>query len=142
MPDNIAFDPNSYIQQLPGSPFKLPLWYYPKEREDRTPTLSQMEEDIERYVEANIGDCLGNYEEFQTQFDIEETASPTAEATIKEDRVEIALDYPLDVNEKGKDRVITLQDFIAETKVPNGEISTVPTCSNINSFGDLKHCKT
>lgn len=120
LPDEIRLNPESYVQQLEGSPFILPYWYDINDG-DRIPQLEDMEEDIELYVEENIDACLGEFPEFQNQFVIERTALPEAKASISDNKVEIELDYPLDVTERGKDRIVTLQEFTTETRTKLGK---------------------
>lgn len=106
-----------------GSSADVPYWIYNKAPNSGNvitlaslrPTLPQMESDVKRWVEQEVGNCLDSYRAFKEQgFDVTE-GETTATVTIAPGAVRIALDHPLQVKHAGTES--TPRHFFVEIPV-------------------------
>lgn len=119
IPDYIRYDPTSYVQEA-GIGFRIPLWYY--KGETRMPSKQDMEQDISRYIENNVLDCIDGFLPFEDQFVIEELSSPRAETTIADDKVIVLLKYDILLKDEVNDRTFELNEYIAKSTSNLGDV--------------------
>ncbi len=93
--------------------FVVPFWYY--EGEDRTPSLTFMEKELQRYVYEHLNECLGELESFKGQYEIEEKEDFLPSITITEEEVIAKMKWPLALTSLG--RTTNIEDYIARLDV-------------------------
>lgn len=119
LPDKIKGDPNSYINGV----FDVPYWYF--DREDRMPSRTQMQKEIETYINQNIRTCLNNFESFKDEFEITEYANPSSEVIITDDKITTTVFYPIDIKNKKQDKITPMENTIATINSKLGETHKV-----------------
>ena len=115
VPDDIRFDPLSYVQQVPG--MITPYWYY--KGNDNSPDLSGMEEEISRYIAENVGDCLGGFEGFQEEFEIEQVGNIEATTFIMDEEIDVELQIPLNLKLVGQEQTEEINIKKSTTQILN-----------------------
>lgn len=94
LPPVIANNPYSYVEPMQAGLFKTPYWFY--KGEQRVPPLGEMEHQISRYVEKNLGSCLNSFTQFQNDFTIT-NATLAVKATIGLNDVTVEANLPLKI---------------------------------------------
>ncbi|MFC1697020.1 hypothetical protein ACFL1H_01695 [Nanoarchaeota archaeon] len=84
-------------------PLLIPSWFY--EGRDSSPTIKEIEEDINNYVRKNLRTCTDNLSAFKRIYDITELGSISPDAKITQNKIIIDLIYPLEI--KKKDSTVT-----------------------------------
>ncbi len=96
---------------------KLPYWYYLASPSDCTscsfsgniPTLQEMETMLAKYVERELPSCINNFDSLSDQYTIEQLANASADVSIRNENVEVNVDYPLRI--QLEDSTFTYQKF-------------------------------
>ncbi|PIN85883.1 hypothetical protein COV19_07370 [Candidatus Woesearchaeota archaeon CG10_big_fil_rev_8_21_14_0_10_44_13] len=114
VPESIRYDPTSFIAPTERSEIIVPYWYH--DGKTIAPTIKGMEEQISRYVNEHIGDCLRNFTAMKEQFDIRETGNITSKTTIGVNEVIITTKYPLNVGVRGTKELTRIATF--STSIP------------------------
>ncbi len=107
---------NTYEASIPldsKGAFVIPFWYF--EGEDRTPTLTFMEKELQRYVYEHLNECLGDLESFKDQYEIEEKEDFLPSITITEEEVIAKMKWPLALT--SLERTTHIEDYIARLDV-------------------------
>lgn len=118
VPDSVRLNPQSYVAAIPG--MITPYWYY--KGENRIPTKQEMESQISRYVEENIGECINNFQGMQDQFEVNSTGTMKAETKINDESVDITLTYPLTLKHRGTDRIEEVKKFPTTANIRLGKV--------------------
>ena len=102
IPNYITLTRDSYIDFIPGSDLKVPLWYYLGDL--RMPFLSQIENDIDQYIIENLPQCINNFEVFDNKYSISDyDIQPNT--YISPNDVLVNLRYPLTVTNLATEQV-------------------------------------
>lgn len=103
----------AHLKLDPMGNFVIPFWYF--EGEDRTPSISFMENELQRYVYENLRDCLGGLESFQEQYEIVEKEDFLPSVTIAEEDVIVRMKWPLQL--ATFNRTTMIENYIARLPV-------------------------
>ncbi|MBD3355377.1 hypothetical protein GF361_05335 [Candidatus Woesearchaeota archaeon] len=113
-PDEIEFDPTSYISTNPlFREIKIPLWRY--RGISKIPSESFIVNELETYIEENIDSCIQDLAPFQNLFQIE-SGEKQAVATLMDSGVAVDLIYPLKITIPSKNQTANIEKF--EASVP------------------------
>ena len=99
---------NSDVLLLANGKQQLPYWYYQKadgidrvaipELEKTVENDNSIQDQIERYIEEKMPDCLNNFEALtETGLQIEQTGELTVETTLNENSVDITATLPINI---------------------------------------------
>ena len=99
----------------------IPYWYYNNGPNNeltvslakRVPTVEDMEDELERWVEEELAACLNGYDVFLREFAIEE-GDTTATVNILPGIVHVAVEHPLTI--QWRDSKTELHNFYVESK--------------------------
>ena len=108
-PESIQYDPSSYISTSPNSLLKVPYWYH--KGQGRVPTVEMMQDDISRYINENLKNCIRNFPELSNNFEIKEIGNITTKTTIGMEEVIITTKYPLEVKLKSTGDITKIATF-------------------------------
>jgi len=107
---------NDLTQSLRTSPITvIPYWAYGENT--RIPTLPEIKERIDHYLEANVRACLFQTQAFQESYDIVEKTSLTANTEIVESKVIFNLHWDVEIRNKAGEVVTEVIDHVAESPV-------------------------
>lgn len=107
-PQEIQYDPRSYISNSPLPDTKYPLWRY--KGQFRIPPEQYMVDDLKYYIESNLGDCLQNLDAFRNMFEIE-TENISLDIELENTGVYVKMLYPLTMTITQKEQVFNLDEF-------------------------------
>lgn len=95
VPPRIAINPKSFLSLTPAGDLKLPLWYFAGE--NRAPTISFMQNELENDITRRMESCLKglNREEFTRAFSFTFPNEIKTETSIGDDAVFVQFTYPL-----------------------------------------------
>ncbi|MBW2987901.1 hypothetical protein KY318_00175, partial [Candidatus Woesearchaeota archaeon] len=93
VPEEIANNPEAYLPLIGN--LKIPFWYY--NNKNHVPSKRDIEQSIAEYIATEIPNCLGGFAPLNHTFIIKPSGSPRVNVFIKEEEVELSLDYPLEV---------------------------------------------
>ncbi len=113
LPPAIANNPNAHIKADPLGVAKTPYWYY--EGEDRTPTLANMQRELELHIKNNLENCVDNFQAFQEFYTITPTSPMVPVVTLTDTEVIIQVKWPLEI--RTQDKVTQLTEFISSFPV-------------------------
>ncbi len=108
-PLSIETNPRSYLQSGPISQIKNPYWWH--DGISTIPTEEFMVQQLEDYINSNLGTCISNFEAFTTQFEVEELGPINSQVILTEDSVAVDVNYPLDVFKKENRTRISFEKF-------------------------------
>lgn len=108
LPEVISRNPNAHLEADPLGVRKIPYWYY--EGEDRTPSLENMQRDLALHIKQRLPECVGTFEAFKEQYDINPQSDILPVVTFTDEDVVIELKWLLDI--AIKDRVVQLTDYV------------------------------
>ena len=91
IPQEILNTPESFIEQHPGLPLKLPLWWY--KGQSRIPTESFMIEQLQKSMNAKIKECV-DFNVFK-EFALEEISPITTEVAFTDTGIVYDIVWPL-----------------------------------------------
>jgi hypothetical protein len=113
-----AYMPFSSQLNFLGNP--IPYWYYVSSnniQKEQVPSINSMEEQLENYLESEIGDCiLDAY--FEQGFAIN-LGEPKADVSIRQGEVEINLDMGLGIEKADEKVVVSRHNVIVKSKLGN-----------------------
>lgn len=108
-PPEIENNPDSYISSNPiFKDIKTPLWRY--RGTTRIPTEEDMQEDLEKYIEKNVKQCI-NLEVFESLFIIDPKNELSIDVELLSKGVSVDMNYPLEVTNRGTGQQTLLNDF-------------------------------
>lgn len=114
-PDSIKNDPSSFLAPMPRSQLIVPYWY--NNGKSQVPTIKQMEEQLSRYMDENLKDCLRNFTPLRQQFDITEAGNITSKTIIGVNDIITTAKYPLNVGVKGTKETTRISTFSGSVSV-------------------------
>ena len=82
---------------------KVPYWYYEKAsgvQESQKLTIKQIEQELNNYVNENLAECVDGVRVFESQGYELNIGEVNTKSEIKQDSVEIEIDYPMQVSFK------------------------------------------
>ena len=120
IPERIALNPYSYIALDKERVFKLPYWYY--KGENRMPTLNDMEEQVNNYMNERLLVCLDNFSVFEKQYNIKTTSDIKTETDIGSENVIIKVFYDVEIADKQNKQTIKATNYITEIPVRLGRV--------------------
>ncbi len=119
----------SSLEIIPNSGFRTAVWFREKGnavQETKVPTITDMEEDLGNYVEANFPACINNLTAFSNEgYNFYADGIPKADVQISKSKISTKLEFP--VNVKILDTNFTLKDHIGEVDSNLGKLYTMAT---------------
>lgn len=109
MPAAISKTPSSHVSLDPYGVVMIPYWYF--EGEDRTPSIEFMQAELNRYIYDNLRTCIGDFEAFKAQYDIQEKGDITPTVIFTEKEAIIKMKWPLELTVLG--RTTRIEDYTA-----------------------------
>jgi hypothetical protein len=110
----------------------IPYWYYFKSEQQcwhcqfntNMPTLNSMEQQLNKYINKNLGLCLKNFSSFEDQgYIIKELNSVSADTKIAESTVNFMINYSIEIT---RNRELTKADlFYKEVNIPLKKYYTI-----------------
>ena len=91
--------------------FKVPYWFY--DGRDYMPSILQLEEQLENYIDDNLAVCLDSYEVFETQYEIKK-GEPSSSVEISEESIFVETIMPLEIKKIGHERVFNYDTFAVD----------------------------
>lgn len=110
LPQSIERSPASYLPMDARGVVKVPMWVF--ERENRVPTLPQMEADLSSYVQSNLDACLDQFSAFT--YPVVSNTTPKVFATIG-DQVVVRAAYPVEI--RRPERTVVVNEFVSTVNV-------------------------
>lgn len=110
LPSSIERAPASYVPMDNRGIVKVPLWVF--ERENRVPSLAQMETELGAYVRDNLDACLNKFSAFT--YPVVSNTTPRVSATIG-DQVVIRAAYPVEI--RRPERTVIVNEFVSTVDV-------------------------
>lgn len=107
------------LEIFPG--FRTPFWYYRANNNIEVfqkPTLADMEDELEAYVDLSLKECLGGFSGFEG-YDID-AGSVRSKVEIKNDEVLVTTGFPVHIKLKGFSFII--KEFYTKVDVPLGKL--------------------
>jgi len=121
IPSEIANDNN---KRLDISPFlAVPYWAYGPET--NIPTLSEIKEQIDRYLEENVRSCLFFLQAFQESYDLIEKSDLTADTEIVKSKVIFNLHWDIEIRSKSGEIITEVINHVAESPVKLQDVYNV-----------------
>lgn len=121
VPSEIASD---HTARLQISPMHLtPYWAYGKNV--RIPSLQEIKEEIDSYLEEHVRECLFSMEVFQETYDLIEKSDLTANTEIVPSKVIFNLHWDVEIRSKGGDVIAEVIDHIGESPVKLKDVYAV-----------------
>ena len=114
----------------------VPYWAYGQEI--LIPSLLQVKEQIDEYLEENVRDCLFSLEVFQETYDLIEKSELTANTEIVQNKVIFNLHWEVEVRSKGGEIITEVIDHVAESPVKLLDVYTVAKTIVEKEMGTLK----
>ncbi|MBI4983187.1 hypothetical protein HZC32_00895 [Candidatus Woesearchaeota archaeon] len=113
VPADITSNPS---QHLKISPFQvLPYWAYGQET--NIPSLLQIQDRINAYLQLNLRSCVSNWEPFKEEYDIIEKGPLTVNTEIVESKVIFNVRWDLEIRNKAGEIVVEIVDHVAESPI-------------------------
>jgi len=115
---------NDKAQSLQTSPITvIPYWAYGENT--RIPTLPEIKDRIDRYIEANVRTCLLQTQAFQESYDLIEKTSLSANTEIVESKILFNLHWDVEIRNKAGEVVTEVIDHVAESPIKLKKIHTL-----------------
>lgn len=93
----------------------VPYWAHGPETS--IPTLPEIKERIDDYLEENVRDCLFSMEAFQESYDLIEKSELTANTELVQSKVIFNLHWDIEIRSKGGEIITEIIDHVAESPV-------------------------
>ena len=115
---------NDNSRRLDISPsLAVPYWAYGPET--FIPSIPQIKEQIDEYLEENVRDCLFSLQVFQEAYDLIEKSELTADTEIVQNKVIFNLHWDVEVRSKSGEIITEVINHIAESPVKLLDVHTV-----------------
>ena len=101
----------------------VPYWAYGPET--NIPSLQQIKEQIDDYLEEHVRDCLFSMEAFQETYDLIEKSELTANTEIVQSKVIFNLHWDVEIRSKGGEIITEVIDHLAESPIKLRNVYTV-----------------
>ncbi|MDO8511332.1 MAG: hypothetical protein Q7S55_04140 [Nanoarchaeota archaeon] len=101
----------------------VPYWAYGPET--FIPSLPQIKEQIDEYLEKNVRDCLFTMQAFQETYDLIEKSELTANTEIVQNKVIFNLHWDVEIRSKGGEIITEVIDHVAESPIKLQDVYTV-----------------
>ena len=101
----------------------VPYWAYGPETS--IPSLQQIKEQIDDYLEENVRGCLFSLEVFQESYDLIEKSELTANTEIVQNKVIFNLHWDVEIRSKGGEIITEVIDHLAESPIKLRNVYTV-----------------
>ncbi|MBU1974291.1 MAG: hypothetical protein KKH52_02750, partial [Nanoarchaeota archaeon] len=113
VPLGIAEDPDRHLKLSPMH--VVPYWAY--HESENIPSLEQIEQRINLYIEENLRDCLFSQEAFLSTYDLIEKSDLTADTKSSDTKVVFNVHWDVEVRDKAGEVVSEVINHVAESKI-------------------------
>ena len=121
LPSEVVDDNTRRLDISPS--LAVPYWAYGAQTS--IPSLPQIKEQIDDYLEKNVRSCLFSMEAFQESYDLIEKSELTANTEIVENKVIFNLHWDVEIRNKGGEVITEVIDHLAESPVKLKTVYTV-----------------
>ncbi|MEK6905438.1 MAG: hypothetical protein AABX24_03470, partial [Nanoarchaeota archaeon] len=121
LPFDVVNDNNRRLEISPS--LAVPYWAYGSETS--IPSLQQIKEQIDDYLEENVRDCLFSMEAFQETYDLIEKSELAANTEIVQSKVIFNLHWDVEIRSKSGEIITEVVDHVAESPVKLKNVYTV-----------------
>ncbi len=101
----------------------VPYWAYGPQTS--IPSLQQIKEQIDEYLEENVRSCLFSMEAFQETYDLIEKSELTADTEIVQSKVIFNLHWDVEIRSKNGEIITEVIDHVAESPIKLRTVYTV-----------------
>ncbi len=115
---------NDNTRRLDISP-NLAVPYWAQGSETFIPSLQQIKEQIDDYLEEHVRECLFSMEAFQESYDLIEKSELTANTEIVQSKVIFNLHWDVEIRSKGGEIITEVIDHVAESPIKLRNVYTV-----------------
>lgn len=134
VPEEIAADGSRHLRT---SPFTvIPYWAYGEIK--NVPSLSYMEEEVDRYLEENLQNCLFALNPFQEAYTLVEKSPITAETDAAKNRILFNVHWDIEIRDKAGEVITEIIDHTAESSVKLRKIHALAERVVDTELRDLK----
>ena len=113
VPSGISGDPDRHLKISPMN--VIPFWAYGLNK--NIPSLDQIKEQIDSYIEDNMRECLFSQQPFQETYDIIEKSELAADTEIVESKIIFNVHWDLEVRDKSGEVISELINHVAESPI-------------------------
>lgn len=117
LPDEVSYNPRSYLPAPPNSGIKIPYWWYEHGRERLMPSEAGIKEQLERFIASNATECIDSFRSLGSQFEVEPKGKMNARVSFNEENVGVDVDYEIEAYSKLKDQKITIKNFYYDSGI-------------------------
>ncbi|MFH1409128.1 MAG: hypothetical protein ABIH34_04435 [Nanoarchaeota archaeon] len=121
--------PDAFIDPRATMPLmdiiKVPLWNY--RGRDYMPTREEMGEELGRYIDAHINECLDGFEPHKDRWNIEIIKGPSTAVTVGDRQVVLELSYPIKITNKGNTESTEIEEYFYAANVSLGRMHDLAT---------------
>lgn len=121
LPLDVAKDNTRRLEISPS----LAVPYWAKGQEVTIPSLTQIKEQIDDYLEKNVRSCLFSMEAFQESYNLIEKSELTADTEIAQNKVIFNLHWDVEIRSKGGDIITEVIDHVAESPIKLRDVYAV-----------------
>jgi len=121
LPADVLHDNSKGLEISPA--LAVPYWAYGKQTS--VPTLLQIKQQIDDYLEKNVRDCLFSMQAFQESYDLIEKSPLTADTQIVQNKVIFNLHWDVEIHSKSGEVITEVIDHTAESPVKLQQVYTV-----------------
>ena len=134
IPSDVVNDYNARLQVSPAH--MVPYWAYGQNV--RIPSLLEIKEQMDDYIEKNMRACLFSHEAFQEAYDLIEKSDLISNTEIVEGKVIFNLRWEMEIRSKSGEVITELINHIAESPVRLKEVYEVSRSIVEKELGTLK----
>ena len=121
LPAEVVNDNNRRLEISPS--LATPYWAYGPQT--NIPSLQQIKEQVDDYLEKNVRSCLFSMEAFQESYDLIEKSELIADTEIVQSKVIFNLHWDVEIRNKGGEVITEVIDHVAESPVKLKTVYTV-----------------
>ena len=110
-PEFVEANPQSYLGFGPIKDLKNPYWWYAGI--EAIPTQEFIQTQISDYIDTNLKECVGNFEDLRVDYNIIEKSLPQSKVTLTAEYVQINTNYELKVETRRNKTVTTIDTFLS-----------------------------
>jgi len=134
VPDYIS---KSVNRRVSLSPFIfVPYWAFGDQTE--YPTLEEIKEDIDDYIEGNLRNCVFQSEPFKENYDVVERSQIYSDTNIAEDKVLFNVNWNVEVSTKDGSVIAEIINYISESPIKLKKVYEMATIILDKEMEELK----
>jgi hypothetical protein len=113
VPNYISNDGSLHLKVAPH--VVVPYWAYGINRD--IPSLVTIQNDVDRYIEENLRECVYNLQPFKDRYDLVEKSEIKSQTEFTNDKVLFTVDWVIEIREKSGETVAEMLKHNTESKI-------------------------